>query len=76
MCKIYCCRCIGGKNDKGQLGLGVSLILDQYSMEAVPNRVQFDEEDMRIISIDVGYRHCIVVDSQNRVWHWGRSMYM
>lgn len=64
-----------GRNDKGQLGLGAGLILDNYSMESVPTQVEFDE-DVSIQHIDVGYRHCIVVDSDNRVFRWGQSQHL
>lgn len=61
--------------DKGQLGLGAGLILDTYSMESVPSQVEFDE-DVTITNVDVGYRHCIVVDSENRVFRWGQAQHL
>jgi alpha-tubulin suppressor-like RCC1 family protein len=34
-----------GRNNAGQLGVGMGLVLDQYSMEALPTKVEFDYEE-------------------------------
>ena len=67
-----------GRNEQGQLGLGGGLILDQYSLESVPQRVEFDfetagshEEDITVEQCATGYRHMLARTRTGQVYVWG-----
>ena len=67
-----------GRNDHGQLGLGGGLILDQYSMESVPQRVEFDfetagshEEDIKVEQCAAGHRHMLARTRTGQLYLFG-----
>ena len=67
-----------GRNEQGQLGLGGGLILDQYSMESVPQRVEFDfetagshEEDISCVQAAAGHRHMLARTRAGQLYLWG-----
>ena len=67
-----------GRNDHGQLGLGGGLILDQYSMESAPQRVEFDfetagahEEIVAVEQCAAGHRHMLARTVSGQVYLFG-----
>ena len=67
-----------GRNDHGQLGHGGGLILDQYSMESAPLRVEFDfetagshEEDVQVQQCATGHRHMLARTRTGQVYLFG-----
>ena len=72
-----------GRNEAGQLGLGVGLTLDAYSMESVPSRVEFDyetagamEEPVVVRSVTAGHRHMLALTDRGEVYLFGMRMWM
>lgn len=72
-----------GRNDAGQLGLGVGLTFDTHSMESVPTRVEFDyestdgeEEQVNVSEIACGHRHMVALTAEGRVFTWGQRVWM
>jgi alpha-tubulin suppressor-like RCC1 family protein len=72
-----------GRNDAGQLGLGVGLTFDTHSMESVPTRVEFDyestdgeEEQVHVDEVACGHRHMIARTVEGRVFTWGQRIWM
>lgn len=70
-----------GRNEKGQLGTGVSLTLDQYSMENAPARVEFDEETedgkkVVITHLSCAYKHTLAISDAGHIYTWGQSKWL
>ena len=72
-----------GRNDAGQLGHGIGLMMDTHSMENVPTRVQFDyesvngiEENVQVVQVACGHRHMIALTNTGRVWLFGQRTWM
>ena len=70
-----------GRNEAGQLGLGVGLTLDAYSMESVPSRVEFDyesvdEEAVTVRAVTAGERHMLALTDRGQVYLFGLRMWM
>ncbi len=68
MCVCLCvCFCwLGGRHEKGQLGLGTGISPDQSAMESVPTRVEFPEEEregkkIKIEQLAAGYKHMMAL---------------
>jgi alpha-tubulin suppressor-like RCC1 family protein len=70
-----------GRNEKGQCGVGVSLTLDQYSMEPAPVKVAFvDDVDgepaPRMVTAKCAYKHTLSIDSDGHMWTWGQGKWL
>ncbi len=70
-----------GRNEAGQLGLGVGLTLDTYSMESVPARVEFDyesaeEEEVVVRAVTAGHRHMVALTDAGQLYLWGMRNWM
>ena len=71
-----------GRNEKGQLGLGPGLSMDQYAMESVPTRVEFIEEEgsegrrVPIARLAAGYKHMLALSNDRQLFTWGNSLWM
>ena len=73
-----------GRNEAGQLGLGVGLTLDTYSMESVPARVDFDndglwgekQEEVLIRDVVCGHRHQVALSQKGDMYLFGMRVWM
>jgi hypothetical protein len=73
-----------GRNEAGQCGVGVSLTLDQYSMEPAPVKVLFvDDADgdrdpaaPRMVTAKCAYKHTLSIDSDGHMWTWGQGKWL
>uniref|UniRef100_A0A7S2AQB8 RCC1-like domain-containing protein n=1 Tax=Octactis speculum TaxID=3111310 RepID=A0A7S2AQB8_9STRA len=68
---IYC----WGRNDQGQLGMGATLSLDVYSMEADPNLIEAFH-NLEIKEIAAGHSHAAALTSDGVLYMWGMKNYL
>lgn len=65
-----------GRNDKGQLGTGGGIVVDMYSMAAMPTPVEGQLEGRRVAKIAAGHGHAACITDQGELFFWGIKMYL
>ena len=65
-----------GRNDKGQLGVGASLSVDVYAMNALPSPIEGQLEGRIVTKIAAGHSHAAAVTDDGGLFMWGSSAYL
>lgn len=66
-----------GRNHKGQLGIGLGLGVDMYSMQSVPEPIEADELFGRnVVKIAAGHSHAACITESGELFYWGMSQHL
>lgn len=62
-----------GRNDKGQLGDGGSMMVDMYAMENLPRPIEGQLEGRMVVKVATGYAHAACITDKGELFLWGMS---
>eukprot|EP00550_Attheya_septentrionalis_P009578 CAMPEP_0198288576 /NCGR_PEP_ID=MMETSP1449-20131203/7027_1 /TAXON_ID=420275 /ORGANISM="Attheya septentrionalis, Strain CCMP2084" /LENGTH=402 /DNA_ID=CAMNT_0043986739 /DNA_START=186 /DNA_END=1390 /DNA_ORIENTATION=+ len=65
-----------GRNDKGQLGMGMGLAVDMYAMEALPRPLEAQLEGRVVTKVSAGHSHAACVTSNGELFVWGSGNHL
>ena len=60
-----------GRNNEGQLGIGMGLAVDMYAMESIPRPVKGELVGRRVSRIAAGHTHAAAVTEEGELFTWG-----
>jgi alpha-tubulin suppressor-like RCC1 family protein len=62
-----------GRNNEGQLGVGMGMAVDAYSMESIPQPIEGDLEGRKVSRIAAGHSHAAAVTVDGELFTWGMN---
>jgi alpha-tubulin suppressor-like RCC1 family protein len=62
-----------GRNNEGQLGTGMGMAVDAYSMESIPQPIEGDLEGRKVSRVAAGHSHAAAVTVDGELFTWGMN---
>jgi len=62
-----------GSNNEGQLGTGMGLAADMYSMESLPRPIEGNLEGRKVVRVAAGHAHAAAVTDDGALFTWGMN---
>jgi alpha-tubulin suppressor-like RCC1 family protein len=65
-----------GRNDKGQLGTGGGMMVDMYSLSAIPTPIEGQLENRTIVKMAAGHSHAAAITDRGELFQWGMNRFL